>query len=97
MEFSIVFRLISSLAIVFALLALFFYYLRRSRPGLGQQGAGLVTVLEKAYLESNKSVVLIQVNDRMSLLALSGDRIEHLWTASADTTDSTSSERLQGR
>jgi len=94
MEFSNVFRLISSLAIVFALLGAFLYYLRRSRPGLGQQGAGLVTVLEKTYLESNKSVVLIQVNDRMSLLALSGDRIEHLWTATVDTVGITSSEGL---
>lgn len=94
MEFSGIFRLLSSLAIVFALLAAFIYYLRRSRPGLGQHGSGLVTVLEKTYLESNKSVVLIQVNDRMSLLALSGDRIEHLWTASIDKADITSAERL---
>ena len=73
-------RVIGSLIVVFLLLLFFLYYLRRFRlPGFSQT-TGEIEILSKAYIDSTKQVVLVRARGNESLLAVSGNQVEHLWT-----------------
>ena len=39
-----------------------------------------INLVGKKYLGPNKYLILVQVKERESLLAVDGDKIEHLWT-----------------
>ena len=80
MDISSTVRVIASLVVVFLLLLIFLYYLRRVRATGFSQNTGKIEILEKIYLDSNKYLILIQVSGRQSLIAIAGDKIEHLWT-----------------
>ena len=80
MDISSTVRVISSLVVVFLLLLLFLYYLRRVRANGFSQNTGKIEILDKIYLDSNKYLMLIQVSERQSLIAIAGEKVEHLWT-----------------
>jgi flagellar biosynthetic protein FliO len=80
MDISSTVRVIFSLIVVFLLLLLFLYYLRKTRGAGFSQNTGKIEILDKIYLDANKYLVLIQVSERQSLIAVAGDEIEHLWT-----------------
>ena len=73
-------RVIGSLIVVFLLLVFFLYYLRRFRLSGFSQNNGEVEVLAKTYIDATKQVVLIRARGNESLLAVSGNQVEHLWT-----------------
>ena len=78
MDISGTVRVIVALIVVFLLLLLFL--LRRFRIAGFQRNTGEIEILEKTYLDSSKQVVLIRARGNESLLAVSGNQIEHLWT-----------------
>ena len=80
MDISSAVRVISSLVVVFLLLLLFLYYLRRVRATGFSQNTGKIEILDKIYLDSNKYLILIQVSERQSLIAVAGEKIDHLWS-----------------
>jgi flagellar biogenesis protein FliO len=80
MDISSTVRMVFSLIAVFLLLLLFLYYLRRARPTGFSQNTGKIEILDKIYLDSNKYLMLIQVSERQSLIAIAGEKVEHLWT-----------------
>ena len=80
MDISSTIRIIFALIVVFLLLLLFLYYLRKSRGTGFSQNTGKIEILDKIYLDANKYLVLIQVSERQSLVAVAGEEIEHLWT-----------------
>ena len=80
MDISSAVRVISSLVVVFLLLLLFLYYLRRERATGFSHNTGKIEILDKIYLDSNKYLILIQVSERQSLIAVAGEKIDHLWT-----------------
>ena len=80
MDISSAVRVISSLVVVFLLLLLFLYYLRRVRATGFSQNTGKIEILDKIYLDSNRYLILIQVSERQSLIAVAGEKIDHLWT-----------------
>ena len=80
MDISSAVRVISSLVLVFLLLLLFLYYLRRVRATGFSQNTGKIEILDKIYLDSNKYLILIQVSERQTFIAVSGEKIDHLWT-----------------
>ena len=73
-------RVIGSLIAVFLLLVFFLYYLRRFRLSGFSQNNGEIEILAKTYLDATKQVVLIRARGNESLIAVSGNQIEHLWT-----------------
>ena len=73
-------RVIGSLIVVFLLLLFFLYYLRRFRLSGFSQNNGEIEILAKAYLDTTKQVVLVRARGNESLLAVSGNQVEHLWT-----------------
>ena len=83
MDISGTVRVIVALIVVFLLLLLFLHYLRRFRIAGFHRNTGEIEILEKTYLDSSKQVVLIRARGNESLLADSGNQIEHLWTEKA--------------
>ena len=73
-------RVIASLIVVFLRLLFFLYYLRRFRPSGFSQNNGEVEILAKAYIDTTKQLVLVRARGNESLLAVSGNQVEHLWT-----------------
>ena len=73
-------RVIGSLIAVFLLLVFFLYYLRRFRLSGFSQNNGEIEILAKTYLDATKQVVLVRARGNESLIAVSGNQIEHLWT-----------------
>ena len=73
-------RVIGSLIVVFLLLVFFLYYLRRFRLSGFSQNNGEIEILAKTYLDATKQVVLVRARGNESLIAVSGNQIEHLWT-----------------
>jgi flagellar biogenesis protein FliO len=84
MDISSAVRVITSLVVVFLLLLIFLYYLRKVRVNGFSKNTGKIKIVEKTYLDSNKHLVLIQVRELESLIAVTGDKIEHLWTEHID-------------
>ena len=80
MDISSAVRVIASLIVVFLLLLFFLYYLRRLRPSGFSQSNGEVEILAKAYIDTTKQLVLVRARGNESLLAVSGNQVEHLWT-----------------
>ena len=80
MDISSAVRVIASLIVVFLLLLFFLYYLRRFRPSGFSQNNGEVEILAKAYIDTTKQLVLVRARGNESLLAVSGNQVEHLWT-----------------
>ena len=83
MDISSAVRVIASLIVVFLLLLFFLYYLRRLRPSGFSQNNGEVEILAKAYIDTTKQLVLVRARGNESLLAVSGNQVEHLWTEKA--------------
>ena len=80
MDISSTVRVITSLVVVVVLLLIFLYYLRKFRMPDFSEGGGEINVVGKKYLGPNKYLILVQVKERESFLAVHGDKIEHLWT-----------------
>ena len=80
MDISSAVRVIASLIVVFLLLLFFLYYLRRLRPSGFSQNNGEVEILAKAYIDTTKQLILVRARGNESLLAVSGNQVEHLWT-----------------
>ena len=80
MDISSAVRVIASLIVVFLLLLFFLYYLRRFRPSGFSQNNGEVEILAKTYIDTTKQLVLVRARGNESLLAVSGNQVEHLWT-----------------
>jgi flagellar biogenesis protein FliO len=80
MDISSTVRVIASLVVVLLFLLVFLHYLRKFRIAEFSQGNGEINIIEKKYLGPNKYLVLIQVKERESLIAVANDKIEHLWT-----------------
>ena len=80
MDISSAVRVIASLIVVFLLLLFFLHYLRRFRPSGFSQNNGEVEILAKAYIDTTKQLVLVRARGNESLLAVSGNQVEHLWT-----------------
>ena len=80
MDISSTVRVITSLVVVVFLLLIFLYYLRKFRMPEFSDGGGDINILGKKYLGPNKYLILVQVKERESFLAVHGDKIEHLWT-----------------
>ena len=80
MDLSTTVRVISSLAFVLILLVIFLFYLRKMK-GIGlSKNTGGIKILEQTYLDATKRLVLVEAKNRVSLISISGDRIDHLWT-----------------
>jgi len=43
--------------------------------------------LEQTYLDSNKRLVLVEVRGKNTLIGITGDKIEHLWTSNSSELD----------
>ena len=84
MDISSTVRVITSLVVVVVLLLIFLYYLRKFRLPEFSEGGGEINVVGKKYLGPNKYLILVQVKERESFLAVHGDKIEHLWTEHID-------------
>ena len=80
MDISSTVRVIASLVVVLLFLLVFLHYLRKFRIAEFSQGNGEINIIEKKYLGPNKYLILIQVKERESLIAVANDKIEHLWT-----------------
>ena len=80
MDISSTVRVITSLVVVLLFLLVFLHYLRKFRIAEFSQGNGEINIIEKKYLGPNKYLILIQVKERESLIAVANDKIEHLWT-----------------
>ena len=80
-------RVIASLFVVFLLLLSFLYYLKKAR-GLGvPSDSDGIQILEQTYLDSNKRLVLVEVRGKNTLIGITGDKIEHLWTSNSTEPD----------
>jgi len=90
-------RVIVSLVVVFLLLLFFLHYLRRSRLSGFSQTNGEIEILAKAYLDTTKQVVLVRARGNESLLAVSGNQVEHLWTNKVAESQSVSQDIFQER
>ena len=90
-------RVIVSLVVVFLLLLFFLHYLRRSRLSGFSQTNGEIEILAKAYLDTTKQVVLVRARGNESLLAVSGNQVEHLWTNKVAESQSVSQDIIQER
>ena len=90
-------RVVVSLIVVFLLLLFFLHYLRRSRLSGFSQTNGEIEILAKAYLDTTKQVVLVRARGNESLLAVSGNQVEHLWTNKVAESQSVSQDIFQER
>ena len=90
-------RVIVSLVVVFLLLLFFLHYLRRSRLSGFSQTNGEIEILAKAYLDTTKQVVLVRARENESLLVVSGNQVEHLWTNKVAESQSVSQDIFQER
>ena len=90
-------RVMGSLIVVFLLLLFFLYYLRRFRLSSFSQTNGEIEILAKAYLDTTKQVVLVRARGNESLLAVSGNQVEHLWTNKVAESQSVSQDIFQER
>ena len=90
-------RVIVSLVVVFLLLLFFLYYLRRFRLSGFSQTNGEIEILAKAYLDTTKQVVLVRARENESLLVVSGNQVEHLWTNKVAESQSVSQDIFQER
>ena len=90
-------RVVVSLIVVFLLLLFFLHYLRRFRLSGFSQTNGEIEILAKAYLDTTKQVVLVRARGNESLLAVSGNQVEHLWTKKVAESQSVSQDIFQER
>ena len=90
-------RVIVYLVVVFLLLLFFLHYLRRFRLSGFSQTNGEIEILAKAYLDTTKQVVLVRARGNESLLAVSGNQVEHLWTNKVAESQSVSQDIFQER
>ena len=90
-------RVIVSLVVVFLLLLFFLHYLRRFRLSGFSQTNGEIEILAKAYLDTTKQVVLVRARENESLLVVSGNQVEHLWTNKVAESQSVSQDIFQER
>ena len=90
-------RVVVSLIVVFLLLLFFLYYLRIFRLSGFSQTNGEIEILAKAYLDTTKQVVLVRARGNESLLAVSGNQVEHLWTNKVAESQSVSQDIFQER
>ena len=97
MDISSAVRVIASLIVVFLLLLFFLYYLRRFRPSGFSQNNGEVEILAKTYIDTTKQLVLVRARGKESLLAVSGNQVEHLWTNKVAESQSVSQDIFQER
>jgi|TARA_B100001093_G_scaffold44877_1_gene38134 flagellar biosynthetic protein FliO len=80
-------RVIVSLLVVFLLLLSFLYYLKKVKGFGVPSGSDGIKILEQTYLDSNKRLVLVEVRGKNTLIGITGDKIEHLWTSNSSELD----------
>ena len=83
MDISSAVRVIGSLIVVLLLLLFFLNYLRRFRLSGFSQNNGEIEILAKAHIDTTKQFILVRARGNESLLAVSGNQVEHLWTEKA--------------
>ena len=74
-------RVIVSLLVVFLLLLSFLYYLKKVRGFGVPSGSDGIKILEQTYLDSNKRLVLVEERGKNTLMGITGDKSDQLWTS----------------
>ena len=81
MEIVSVGRVILSLAIVLALFFVLVVVLRKTRSPLAPSQPGAINLVDQLALDIGRRAVLIEADGKRSLIILSKEGAEHVWTA----------------
>lgn len=73
-------RVLGSLLFVLALFFLFIVLLKRYRNPLTHGNSGKIKLVDQLTLELGRRAVLIEAEGRLSLIVLSKEGAEHIWT-----------------
>jgi len=77
-------RVLGSLVFVLVLFFLFIFLLKRYRNPLTQGTSGKIKLVDQLTLELGRRAVLLEAEGRLSLIVLSKEGAEHIWTRDDD-------------
>lgn len=81
MEIVSVGRVVLSLAIVLALFFVLVVVLRKTRSPLAPSQPGAINLIDQLPLDIGRRAVLLEADGKRSLIILSKEGAEHVWTA----------------
>ncbi|MBH74100.1 MAG: hypothetical protein CMM57_10710 [Rhodospirillaceae bacterium] len=82
MESNALLNIAIALLIVVALMAIFFLLLNKYSADFSYSNQGKIKILAQQRAALKTQLLLIEVDNRVSLLAISGDNVVPVWTAS---------------
>ena len=82
MESSALLDIAIALLIVVALMAIFFVLLRKYSADISYSNQGKIKIIAQQRAALKTQLLLIEADNRVSLLAISGDNVVPVWTKS---------------
>ena len=82
MESSALLNIAIALLIVVALMAIFFALLRKYSADISYSNQGKIKIIAQQRAALKTQLLLIEADNRVSLLAISGDNVVPVWTKS---------------
>ena len=82
MESSAFLNIAIALLIVVALMAIFFVLLRKYSADISYSNQGKIKIIAQQRAALKTQLLLIEADNRVSLLAISGDNVVPVWTKS---------------
>tara|TARA_S200000501_G_scaffold372826_3_gene418714 strand:- start:131 stop:409 length:279 start_codon:yes stop_codon:yes gene_type:complete len=82
MESSALLNIAIALLIVVALMAIFFVLLRKYSADISYSNQGKIKIIAQQRAALKTQLLLIEADNRVSLLAISGDNVVPVWTKS---------------
>ena len=87
MESNALLNIVIALLIVVALMAIFFVLLRKYSADISYSNQGKIKIIAQQRAALKTQLLLIEADNRVSLLAISGDNVVPVWTKSARKED----------
>ena len=82
MESNVLLNIAIALVIVVALMSIFFFVLKKYSADFSYPNQGQIRILAQQRAALKTQLLLIEADNRRSLLAISGDNVVPVWTAS---------------
>jgi flagellar biogenesis protein FliO len=82
MESNALLNIVIALLIVVALMAIFFVLLRKYSADISYSNQGKIKIIAQQRAALKTQLLLIEADNRVSLLAISGDNVVPVWTKS---------------
>ena len=82
MESNALLNIVIALLIVVALMAIFFVLLRKYSADISYSNQGKIKIIAQQRAALKTQLLLIEADNRVSLLAISGDNVVSVWTKS---------------